>query len=117
MNYKIIDPLVQATSGALVTFAVQLLVPTFWNMMLAMLAGGVCGMILMMLTMIPLMAVLGSFEVMIPMALVNMTVGMLSGMVVTRTPAPAGSLILAGAVTGLIIYGLVWNSNRKLTRE
>ena len=66
----------------------------------------------MVFTMISLMKVFGSFEVMISTALADMSIDHIErdGQ---GTEVPAESLFLKKAVTGLIIYGLVCNSNCK----
>jgi predicted branched-subunit amino acid permease len=116
MNFKIVDPLIGVFSGALVACVAAQVVPANWNMFAGMLAGMVCGMVLKFPLAFLLMPWFGSFEVMIPLAIIAMTAGMLGGMAAGMTTVSSGWTALAGGMAGLIITAIVARSNRKLTR-
>jgi len=112
MNFKIIDPLIGAGSGALIACAVSLIVPAGWNMFLAMAAGGGIGMGLKFILLLGLAPFFGAFEVMIPLSVIAMSVGMLSGMM--SGSVPAWCIILTGTITGLAVSSAIYFSNKKL---
>ncbi|MEC7641310.1 MAG: hypothetical protein VYC17_04055 [Nitrospinota bacterium] len=117
MNYKIIDPLIAAMIGGLAVIIAVKAVPTSSNMLLGMLLGGLCGMALQVVLMLPLMILFGAFEVMIPFALIAMPVGMLSGMAVTGTHAKPFEITCSGAFFGLLVAVFIYFYNRKLANR
>ncbi len=117
MNFKIIDYTIGTVSGIIIAFTVLQIIPGHWNMLLGMLAGSVIGMALKFVLLIGLAPFFGAFEVMIPVSLIAMIVGMVSGMAATAGPIPAGCVYAAGGAIGFAIAGMVLRSNRKLTQS
>ena len=116
MNFKIIDPLTGAGSGAIIAGAVYLALPEGWNMIQGMIAGGAVGMGCAFFLMILLMPFFGSFEVMIPVGIIGMLVGMTVGMTLALNPAPAFCLIALGGLMGLTVAIIIYFSNKKHLR-
>ena len=116
MNLKIIDPLTGACSGAIIAFAVSQIIPTDWNMFLAMAVGGAIGMALKFVLLLLLAPFFGAFEVMIPLSIIAMSVGMLSGMAVAQGSVPDGCISVTGGMIGLTVAMAIYFSNKKLTR-
>jgi hypothetical protein len=110
MNLKIADFFVGAFSGALVAWIVSYISPPFMPMLL----GGLIGMLLVVPLKIALMPIFGAFEVMIPLAIIGMTVGMGAGML-SLTPVSSNIIIASGALTGLIVATIVYFSNKRYT--
>lgn len=110
MNLKIADFFVGAFSGALVAGVVSYISPPFMPMLL----GGLIGMLLVIPLKIALMPLFGAFEVMIPLAIIGMTVGMGAGMLSFNT---ISSNIIIGALTGLIVATIVYFSNKRYTTQ
>ncbi|MFQ5672329.1 MAG: hypothetical protein ACE5G9_04485 [Nitrospinales bacterium] len=115
VNYKIIDPLIATLSGGFVAFAVARMVPDGFSLLPGMLAGGFCGMALQLVLMFLLMPFLGAFEVMIPLSLIGMTVGMMSGMMAAWGGIAVFGIAWAGAVAGLLVSAVIHYCNRRLT--
>ncbi len=115
MPYKFIDLCIGLFSGAVVACGVTQMVPPDWNMFLGMLAGGASGMLIQIFLLIVFMPFFGPFEVMIPVSIICMAVGMLSGMAVTHTALSVVHIISIGGFIGLGIAFLVDRSNRKHT--
>ena len=108
MNLKIADFFVGAFSGALVAGVVTYIAPPFMSMLL----GGLIGMLLVIPLKIALMPLFGAFEVMIPLAIIGMTVGMGAGML-SFTTVSSNIVIASGALTGLIVATIVYFSNKR----
>ncbi len=115
MNFKIIDPLIGAGSGAIIAFTVSQIIPANWNMFLAMAAGGGIGMILKFVFLLLLAPFFGAFEVMIPLSIIAMSVGMLSGMASTNGSVTDGCISVTGGLVGLAVSVVVYFSNKNLT--
>ena len=110
MGLKIADFFVGAFSGALVAWVVSHIPLPFTPMLL----GGLTGMLLVIPLKILLMPLFGAFEVMIPLAIIGMTVGMGAAMLSTAT-APSTIVIAFGALTGLLVATIVYFSNKRYT--
>jgi hypothetical protein len=110
MNLKIADFFVGAFSGALVAATVSYISPPIMPMLL----GGLIGMLLVVPLKIALMPLFGAFEVMIPLAIIGMTVGMGAGML-SFTSVSSNIVIASGALTGLIVATIVFFSNKRYT--
>jgi len=108
MNFKIIDPLVGFCSGAIIAFAVSQIIPTGWNMLLAMAVGGSIGMVFKFVFLLLLAPFFGAFEVMIP------SVGMLAGMASAQGGIPTECISVTGGVIGLTVSTIIYFSNKKL---
>ena len=117
MNLRIADFFIGTLSGALMALCSHLAIPTGLNMLLAMLLGGLIGMILMMILMILLMPFFGAFEVMIPLYINAMLIGMPAGMLSTLPHSSLSNLTLVGAIIGFFVYLLVYLSNKRLTQS
>lgn len=117
MNFKIIDLLIGSCSGTIIAFAVVQTIPVDWNMFLAMVAGGVISMILKFTLLILLAPFFGAFEVMIPVGIIAMIVGMLSGMATVHSSVPNGCIVAGGGVLGFVIAVFIYFSNKKLARS
>lgn len=115
MNFKIIDALIGACSGAIIAFTVSQIIPAHWNMFLAMAVGGGIGMGLKFILLILLSPFFGAFEVMIPLSVIAMSVGMLSGMASAEGGVSDGCIFVTGAMIGLAVSTAIYFSNRKLT--
>ncbi|PIP71932.1 MAG: hypothetical protein COW89_09195 [Nitrospinae bacterium CG22_combo_CG10-13_8_21_14_all_47_10] len=109
MNLKIADFFIGTFSGSLVAGVVHYLLPP----VMPMLLGGVIGMLLVLPLKILLMPFFGAFEVMIPLGIIGMTVGMTAGALSTLT---SGNIVIAsGGVMGFIISAIIYFSNKRLT--
>jgi len=117
MHYKIIDPIIATLSGGMVAFAAARAVPEDFGLLPGMLAGGFCGMVLQFVLTFLLMPFLGAFEVMIPLSLIGMAVGMMGGMTAAWGGIPVFGITWAGAVSGLFISAIIHYCNRSLTRS
>jgi hypothetical protein len=115
MNFKIIDSLIGVCSGAIIAFAVSQIISTDWNMFLAMAVGGGVGMVLKFILLILLAPFFGAFEVMIPLSIIAMSVGMLSGMMAAQGSFSTEFTSITGAILGLAVSVAIYFSNKKLT--
>ncbi len=114
MNFKVIDLIIGVFSGILIAFAVCRIVPAHWNMLAGMFAGGVIGMALKFALLILLAPFFGAFEVMIPLSIIAMIVGMTSGMAVSHGGIPQALIASGGGTIGFAIAVLIYYSNKKL---
>jgi hypothetical protein len=114
MNFKIIDLLIGTLSGAVIAFTVNQLIPGHWNVLLAMAVGGVFGVVLKFVLLMLLAPFFGAFEVMIPLSLISMTVGMLSGMATVHESVPGGCIAAGGGIIGFSVAVGIYFSNKKL---
>ena len=85
------------------------------NMLLAMILGGLIGMSLMIILMVFLMPFCGAFEVMIPLHINAMLVGMPAGMLATLPSFSSFEVSLGGGVTGFFVAFLIYLTNKRLT--
>ena len=88
MNLKIADFFIGTFSGGLVALVVYLILSSPSNMPMGMVLGGLIGMVLVMPLTILLMPFVGAFEVMIPLGIIGMGVGMTTGMLSAILPYP-----------------------------
>jgi len=114
MNFKIIDTLVGACSGAMIAFAISQIVSTDWNMFLAMAVGGGIGLVFKFILLLLLAPFFGAFEVMIPLSIIAMSVGMLSGMMSAQGGVPEGCILVTGGIIGVAVSTVIYFSNKKL---
>ncbi len=113
MNFKLIDLTIGTLSGFIIACTVVQIIPGHWNMFAGMLAGGGIGMAFKFFLLLLLAPFFGAFEVMIPLSLIAMAVGMGAGM--AATAALSGTAVCAaGGVIGLCVAALVLRSNEKL---
>ena len=109
MILKISDFFIGTFSGALVPKAVSYISLSF----MPMLAGGLIGMTIALILKVALMPVFGAFEVMIPVSIIGMIVGMSSGMLYNIVAS--NIVITSGALTGFIVATIIHFSNKNLT--
>lgn len=105
------DYLAGALTGALTAFAVRATIGPQWDMVLAMLVGMAVGMLVHMTLLLLLIPLLGTFEVMMPSAVIGMYGGMLFGMRDSMQQAyiPLTTALLVGVVFGLfVVFGIHW---------
>ncbi len=114
MKYSLIDPLVQTVSGIITASVSAAIVQTSWNMFAGMILGEIFGMLFMLILMIPLTAIFGGFEIMIPLFLITMSCGMVGGMLGTFSQISIYQTAFIGAVISLLIYSYVAWSDHKL---
>ncbi len=111
MNFKIIDPLIGAGSGATMATLVYYILPGDWSMIPSMLAGGFSGMGISFFLTLLLMPFFGAFEVMIPLHITGMLTGMMVGMASTLDSTPMFCLAALGGLTGLTVAIIIYFSN------
>lgn len=116
MNFKFIDLLIGTCSGVIIAFTVSQIIPGHWNMFLGMVAGGAIGMVLKFLLLILLAPFFGAFEVMIPVGIIAMLVGMMSGMAATQSRFTNGCIVAMGGILGFTVAVCIYLSNNKLQR-
>jgi hypothetical protein len=113
MNFKIIDPLIGAGSGAAIATLVYFILPGDWNMIPCMIAGGLSGMGIAFFLTLLLMPFFGAFEVMIPLHIIGMITGMMVGMALTLGSTPTVCLTTLGGLTGITVAIIIYFSNKK----
>ena len=117
MNLKIADFFIGTFSGGLVALVVYLILSSPSNMSMAMVLGGLIGMVLVMPLTIILMPFVGAFEVMIPLGIIGMGVGMTTGML-SAIPAISGYAVIAwGDLAGFTVAMLIYFSNKHLINQ
>jgi|TARA_B100000809_G_scaffold134992_1_gene132610 hypothetical protein len=117
MNLKIADFFIGTFSGGLVALVVYLILSSPSNMPMAMVLGGLIGMVLVMPLTILLMPFVGAFEVMIPLGIIGMGVGMTTGML-SAIPAISGYAVIAwGDLAGFTVAMLIYFSNKHLINQ
>ena len=117
MNLKIADFFIGTFSGGLVALVVYLILSSPSNMPMAMGLGGLIGMVLVMPLTILLMPFVGAFEVMIPLGIIGMGVGMTTGML-SAIPAISGYAVIAwGDLAGFTVAMLIYFSNKHLINQ
>lgn len=95
---------------------VNLVISPEFHMFLGMGIGSLMGMIMMMVLMVLLMPFFGAFEVMIPLYLNGMLVGMSAGMLSTLPSIPGYNIVAGGAFAGLTVSIFIYFSNKHLTK-
>ena len=117
MNLKIADFFIGTFAGGLVALVVYLVLSTQPNMLIAMVLGGLIGMVLVLPLKILLMPFVGAFEVMIPLGIIGMGVGMTTGML-SAIPAISGYAVIAwGDLAGFTVAMLIYFSNKHLINQ
>ncbi|MFV8817860.1 hypothetical protein [Haliea sp. E17] len=108
------DLAINVIGGAVIGWLAWLLVPTGWNMWLAMLIAMFAGMLLATLLFLPASVILGAMEVMVPLMLTGMIAGMVTGMRGAMGLIDADGALFEGAVCGLACIVAVWILNNSL---
>ena len=97
------DVLVNVAAGVVAALAARVLVGPSWNVLLAMPAGSIVGMLTSLPVALLFMPFFGAFEVMLP----AMLTGMIAGMLAAMRPAEAALLgILSGLASVSYVYAL-----------
>ena len=115
MSLRIADFFIGTLSGAFMAFCSHIAISPSLNMPLGMILGCLIGMSLMMILMILLMPFCGAFEVMIPLHINAMLVGMPAGMLSTLPSLALFDVTLGGTVIGFFVVLQVYLSNKRLT--
>ncbi|TGD71560.1 hypothetical protein E4634_18110 [Mangrovimicrobium sediminis] len=108
------DLLANLLGGAFIGWLVWLMIPTGWNMWLAMFIAMAVGMLLATFVFIPFSIFLGAMEVMVPLMLTGMVAGMVTGMRGAMGMLDAGGAAFEGAVCGLACIVAVWILNNTI---
>lgn len=115
MNLKVADFFIGTFSGGTVALVVYLALSPQTNMPLAMVLGGVIGMMFVLPLKFLLMPFFGAFEVVIPLGIIGMGVGMTAGML-SAIPDISGLTVIAwGDLAGLLVALIIYFSNQQLT--
>lgn len=105
------DYLAGLLTGLLTAFAVRAIVGPQWDMVLAMLVGMAVGMLLHLTLLLLVIPFLGTFEAMMPSAIIGMYGGMLFGMRDSMQQAYVSRdmALAVGALFGLVVvFGIRW---------
>ncbi|MZG54653.1 MAG: hypothetical protein F3743_04175 [Nitrospinae bacterium] len=117
MIFKIADFFIGTFSGGAMAFCIHMIIPAEINMFLGMFLGGAVGMVMMLAMMLVLMPLFGAFEVMIPLHINGMLVGMASGMLTTLSSVTSNHLTILGALIGFSVSIYIYFSNKYLTQS
>ncbi|MBT3509891.1 MAG: hypothetical protein HN472_10175 [Nitrospina sp.] len=117
MNLKVADFFIGTFAGGTVAMVVHLTLSSQSNMLLTMVLGGLIGMALLLPLKILLMPFFGAFEVMIPLGIIGMGVGMTAGMLSTLPNISGYAVIAWGDLAGFIIAGIIYFSNQRYTEQ
>jgi hypothetical protein len=114
MGLKIADFFIGTFSGGTVALVVYLALSSLSNMFLAMLLGGLIGMMLVLPLKFLLMPFFGAFEVVIPLGIIGMGVGMTAGMLSTLPNISCYPIIAGGNGVGLLVSTIIYFHNKRL---
>ena len=110
------DLLATVVVGGLAGLVAAAVVPTGWNMMVAMLIGMALGMVLALPGSFAFMPFFGAMEVMVPAMLSGMFAGMWVAMGAAMTPMTATEGLRAGAWIGVGCFCATYALNAWLCR-
>lgn len=105
------DYLAGMLTGLLTAFAVRAIVGPQWDMVLAMLVGMAVGILIHLSLLLLIIPLLGTFEAMMPGAVIGMYGGMLFGMrdSMQQTYVSLNTALAVGALFGLVVvFGIRW---------
>lgn len=111
LYFRLGDYLAGVLTGLLTAFAVRMIVGPQWDMVVAMLVGMAAGMLIHLMLLLLFIPLLGTFEVMMPSAVIGMYGGMLFGMRDTMQQAyiSLNTAVAVGALFGfLVVFGIRW---------
>jgi len=111
LYFRLGDYLAGVLTGVLTAFAVRMVVGPQWDMVVAMLVGMTVGMLVHMSLLLLFIPLLGTFEVMMPGAIIGMYGGMLFGMRDSMQQAYVSwsTALAVGALFGLlVVLGIRW---------
>ena len=111
------DLLANLLFGALAGLAASAVIPTGWNMVIAMLVAMPVGMLVGMVGSLLLLPLLGAMEVMLPLMLSGMVAGMAVGMMAAMHPVAALQSLEMGALFGLACFGFSFIANYFMSGE
>ncbi len=117
MNLKIADFFIGTLAGGSVALVVFLLLPHATNRVLAMILGSLIGMTFVLPLKFLLMPFFGAFEVVIPLGIIGMGVGMTAGMLSTIPDISGYALIAWGDSAGFLVATILYFSNKHLTES
>jgi hypothetical protein len=112
MNLKIADFFIGTFSGGTVAWVVYQTLPSDTHMLLAMILGGLIGMTIVLPLKFLLMPLFGGFEVVIPLGIIGMGVGMTAGMLSTLPDVSGFIVIVWGNLAGIVVATLIYFSNK-----
>lgn len=113
MNLKVADFFISTFAGGAVALTVFSFLASSTNMLLAMVLGGLIGMVLVMPLKIILMPFFGAFEVLIPLAIIGMGVGMATGMLSILPDLSGGVVTTWGGIAGFMVASIIYFSNQR----
>lgn len=105
------DYLAGILTGLLTAFAVRAVIGPQWDMVVAMLVGMAVGMLIHLSLLLLVIPLLGTFEAMMPGAVIGMYGGMLFGMrdSMQQTYVSLTTALAVGALFGLVVvFGIRW---------
>lgn len=105
------DYLAGSLTGSLTAFAVRAVIGPQWDMVVAMFVGMAVGMLIHLSLLLLIIPLLGTFEVMMPGAVIGMYGGMLFGMrdSMQQTYISLNTALVVGALFGLVVvFGMRW---------
>lgn len=111
LYFRLGDYLAGALTGVLTALAVRVIVGPQWDMVVAMLVGMAVGMAVHLGLLLLFIPLLGTFEVMMPGAVIGMYGGMLFGMrdSMQQAYSPLSIALAVGALFGLVVvFGIRW---------
>lgn len=111
LSFRLGDYLAGTLTGVLTALAVRAVVGPQWDMVLAMLVGMAVGMVVHLGLVLLFIPLLGTFEVMMPAALIGMYGGMVFGMRDSMQQAyiPLSGALAVGALFGfVVVLGIRW---------
>ncbi len=101
-------------TGMLAGLAARAMVGGSWNVLLAMVAGMLCGMVIALVVSFAFMPFLGAFEVMLPAMLSGMVAGSSIAMFQVHFPMAVGVAAGVGAIFGLASFAGTYILNAHL---
>lgn len=111
LYFRLGDYLAGALTGMLTALAVRIIVGPQWDMVVAMMVGMAAGMVVHVTLLLVFIPLLGTFEVMMPGAVIGMYGGMLFGMrdAMQQAYVPRNTALVVGALFGvLVVLGIRW---------
>ena len=109
--FRLGDYLAGALTGMLTALVVRTIVGPQWDMVVAMLVGMAAGMLIHLTLLLLFIPLLGTFEVIMPSAVIGMYGGMLFGMrdSMQQSYVSLNTALVIGALFGLlVVLGIRW---------
>jgi hypothetical protein len=111
LYFRVGDYLAGSLTGLLTAFAVRAVIGPQWDMVVAMFVGMAVGMLIHLSLLLLIIPLLGTFEMMMPGAVIGMYGGMLFGMrdSMQQTYVSLNSALAVGVLFGLVVvFGIRW---------